>query len=160
MQLRVRRRIERRLEERAEDVVDEVLEVADDALVAVDVVEPRDLDEPDDCFGCFFGVERVGEKREMEGEKKTRGRKSELEKSFSAKKMMQKKTEKEKNSSSSPLSFFFSGASSFSAASAATRAATTATKETTLGSVSAAAASFPEARREAPSRRERGGAVP
>jgi hypothetical protein len=62
MELRVRRRVERGLEQGAEDVVDQVLEVADDALVAVDIVEPRDLDEPDDWCSFKRGTrgERVG----------------------------------------------------------------------------------------------------
>jgi hypothetical protein len=62
MELRVRRRVERGLEQGAEDVVDQVLEVADDALVAVDIVEPRDLDEPDDW--CSF---KRGTRGEREG---------------------------------------------------------------------------------------------
>ena len=40
----------------------EVLEVADEALGAVDIVEPRDLDEPDDWWSFKRGTrgERVG----------------------------------------------------------------------------------------------------
>ena len=57
MQLRVRCRVQGGFKQGAENVVDEVLEVGDDALVAVDVVEARDLDEPDDCcVGCLVGL--------------------------------------------------------------------------------------------------------
>ena len=48
VQRRVRRRIDGDFEEREEDVVEHLLEVLHRALAAVDVVQPRELDEPDD----------------------------------------------------------------------------------------------------------------
>ena len=44
----MRRRVDGYFEEREEDVVEHLLEVLHRALAAVDVVQTRELDEPDD----------------------------------------------------------------------------------------------------------------
>ena len=46
MQIRMRGRVDCGLEERLEEVLDDVLEAGDLVVQLVDVVQPRDLDQP------------------------------------------------------------------------------------------------------------------